>query len=129
MGDDKLDKIKKSLGNIFSLLFRLLVTLCNIFITIFLIFGAAAAIILLYKMFPETSVILLKPLLVVSLVIFKIIKIVFIIFYFLGIGYLVCYLYGLLDKLFSRQKKRMIKRKNKFIDDLVKKLKKEINKK
>lgn len=129
MEADKLDTIIKSVGNTVRISFGLLVTLINIFITVFFMFGAAAAIILLFKMFPETSLILMKPLLVVSLVIFKIFKIVFLILYFLIVGYGVMYFFRLFDGLFSRQKKRMEKKKKKFMDDLVKKLKVEFNKK
>ena len=129
MEADKLDTIIKSIGNTIRISFGLLVTLINIFITVFFMFGAAAAIILLFKMFPETSLILIKPLLVVSLVIFKIFKIVFWILYFLIVGYGVMYFFRLFDGLFSRQKKRMEKKNKKFMDDLVKKLKVEFNKK
>lgn len=124
MEADKLEKIKESIGNIFHSFFVLLGTIINIFITVFIMFGAAAGIILLYKMFPETALILMKPLLVVSLVIIKIIQITIAVLFLLSIIYLVMYVIHFFDEQQKRlNKKRELDRK-KFMDEVVRRLNK-----
>lgn len=121
----KLKKIRGCVVKTVSSSFDLLVTLTNVCIRIFIIFGSVAAILLLYKMFPDLALTILKPMSTIFSLIIKIVKVVAV---FLGVS-LYAYIIISLTEYFDKLKKEREAKKKKFMDDLVKKLKREIKNK
>lgn len=122
MNDKKLIRIKESIKTTIHIFFQLLVTLVDICVTVFIIFGALAAIIILYKMFPNVALTLMEPMVVVFSFILRIFQIFVVILYLFLFGYLVI----IIGEIFEEKRKKREKQKQKFMDDLVKKLKREI---
>lgn len=129
MNDKKLNRIKECIKTSISLFLNLLIALVEICVKVLLIFGATAAIILLYKMFPDVAQTLMEPMSVVFSVILKIFEIFLVIFFLLAYGYFIIILFEIGGEGINRIENRTKERKKKFMNDLVKKIKRGIKNK
>ncbi len=125
MEADKLEKVKGIIGQIISWGFNFIVSIVNILITFVILFGALASTVLLYKMFPDTALIYLKPMILILSLFMKIFYVSLFILATLGACYLVFEVMGCFKRM---DKKRDIERK-KFLDDVVKKITREMKNK
>ncbi len=128
MEADKIEKIIKSIEKGVSLIFHFGVSIVNIGVTVLLIFGAAASIMLLYNLFPDMYLLLSGPMQSIFLLILFILKIVGVLLIisicFLLIFYVVSFFEDQQRKI---NKKKEVDRK-KFMDQVVRRLKTEKNK-
>lgn len=120
----KLEKAKESIQKLILGFFQLLVVIVDICITIFLVVGSAAAIIILCKMFPDTALIFMNPLISVFSFILKIFYMIVIILILLLYGYINIAAVELTRKIIGKREKE----RKRFLDNVVKKLKKELKK-
>lgn len=100
--------------------FSILITILNFLIYITVIIGSIASLILLIKLFPETAILITKPLYSILIFIFQIIKALVYSILTLILIYLIYQCYNLVEIL---RKKREINRE-KFLNELAKKLNK-----
>ena len=106
--------------------FEILLFILRVIIKIVIIVGAMSAIIIIYKMFPETALLYLNPLYEMLKFIGIISKVLFIIFGISGGFYIAfCMLY-FLENHSNKLKKKREKQREKFLNDLVKKLNKKV---
>ena len=82
-------------------------------------FGSLASILLLYKMFPDTALILYEPFLLVFNIVFMLIKIAGAFIFLFLVAYFIISVVDLFEDI---KKDNEVKRK-KFIDEIVNKLK------
>lgn len=126
---DKLERFRKSMEVAISATWKLFVALFNICIVAFLLFGGAAAIILLSKMFPETALTLTEPMKVVALFMYKMLKIVLITLFIFVAIWDVSYIIEMLKNSGDERKKRWQEDRKKFMDEVIVKVKRGLNKK
>ncbi len=119
MEADKIKKIRHFLDRGISALLNLLVSIVNLVITAFMLFGSLAAIILLYKMFPLTGLIVLKPMLVVFGILLKLFYVVLMLLLVLGI----IYFYTEIEEFIQKMHKKRKNNREKFMNEVVAKLK------
>lgn len=117
----KMKKIEELFKEITSFLFICLVYSAGAISITALIVGAMSSIILLYKLFPEISIIIIKPFLVMSRIYIKIITTLIILISMFALMYLISWLF---EKGEESKIKREINRE-KFLNDLAKKLNKQ----
>ena len=105
-------------------LIDILLIIIRIMFGIIVLMGSFAALILLYKMYPDTGMILIEPLIDIFIFVIKIIKIIAFFIIILSIIYLIT----LFKQIFNESdKKREIKREE-FLNKLACKLKRKMNK-
>jgi len=102
----KIEKCRKMLWEIIKIDFKAMVFLLNILMIIFLFLGAASSIILLYKMFPETSIIILSILSKVFNLFLPIFKITFWILMILVPFAFWAYVYEILSSISKKRKNK-----------------------
>lgn len=122
-------KLKKSIKEIISFLFNLLVGIVNVAVTVILIFGAMASLVLLYKLFPETALTILKPLFTLSVMFLTIIKFLIYLLLTWMFIYVIFLIYGLMKKTIRELNIQKEIKREKFLNDLAKKLNKKGKKK
>jgi len=118
MGENNLKIFKGSIEGIVKFLFSILLSIINVSFQIILIIGAVCSVILLIKLFPETAILITKPLYSVFQLIFQIIKAL------LYSILVLCFIYWIIlcfDFINVLKKKREINRE-KFLKDLARKL-------
>ncbi len=120
----KFEKLKENIKNIISFLFNLLVIFANVAITVIFMFGAISSLILLYKLFPETALTIFKPLLTLSVMFLKIIKFLIYLILTFGFIYWVFLVHDLIKKTIKESKIKMEIKREKFLNELAKKLNK-----
>lgn len=125
MGVDKLEKIRGSVVKSIFAVFRFIVIVINLLITFFMLLGALASGVLLYKLFPETALIFLKPLILVLDLFTTLIQASVVLLTFLG----VCYLFLILESHFKKLKKKREMERKKFLDEVVGKINEKSRKK
>jgi len=108
------------LDNVICFFFSFMIQLANAIIFIFLIFGAGASMILLYKLYPSIFIRLFIPM---SLIFFLMLKILLVI----AIGTLILASAKVIIDFYYYQKERRIKRRDEFINELAQKLKLNLN--
>lgn len=92
----------------------------NVLLTFFMVLGSIASMVLLYKMFPDTALIFLKPMFLVLDFFTTFLQASLILLFILGLGYL----WILIGDYGKRiHKRREIDRK-KFLDEVVRKINK-----
>ena len=121
----KTKKVKESISNIINVFFRLYINFAYLCITVFLIMGATASILLSYKMFPDTALYLYGPFLLVFNILLAIFKSIFIILFVLAVVYIVL---SAVD-IFEDKEKNYESKRKKFMNEIVSKLKKELKNK
>lgn len=113
-----MEKIKRVLGEITNESFHFLINLVEIVFKIIIIFGSITSMILLFKMFPGTALLIFKPLTMVFKTLFLIFKIVLFIFFLSGYFFIILWVYT--------EGKEIRKR---YLDEVVNELKKRLKKK
>lgn len=115
-----MEKIEKSIVDLIGFMFNFVIAIFELVITVIIAFGAIAAFFLLYKMFPDTALLLFDPMFLILGILSKILWAgaitVLILFVILVIV--------LVAQLIDEREKKMKIRRNKFIDEIVEKLKK-----
>ena len=126
--NNKIDNAKNIIKKIGIVFFRLFADFIDLGIKIIIMFGAICSMILLYKMFPETALIAFRTFGVVINILFNFLRV-----FFAGIiiclyVYVVLHLFQFFCDIIEEKKKKNSARKKRFMDHLVKKIKKELKK-
>ena len=122
MEAERLEEIKNFAESMIEATFRFFVGIVNILITLCLFLGAGASLILLSKMYPDIFLTVLDGVSPIFIMLLYIVKATIVVLCLSLCVYLIMYIFR------KAQNVQDIERK-KFMNDLVKKLKREINKK
>jgi hypothetical protein len=126
--NNKIDNAKNIIKKIGIVFFRLFADFIDLGIKIIIMFGAICSMILLYKMLPETALIAFRKFGLVINILFNFLRV-----FFAGIiiclyVYVVLHLFQFFCDIIEEKKKKNSARKKRFMDHLVKKIKKELKK-
>jgi len=116
---------KKDIKDIMNFGVELTNSLVLLFFKVIMIFGALAALILLKELYPAMAEIILTPLQIILIFIFKFILVSLLSVILIAICY---YTFIIFEPSFAKLKKSREKRREKFLNDLAKKLNRKLKK-
>ena len=119
------EAVKKCIG----FTFEILVAFLNVLVTVLIITGSIASLVILYKLYPQMFIMLSTAISPVVIMMITIIKFLVGLLIALVVGYLLFNLAIFMIKVSKESRDRQDKKREEFLDDLTNKIVKKIKKK